>query len=111
MNYDNKRFKVLTTSENGETGNGTVFLYKQNGAVLTATYSGGQITTGHILGIVDANGTIDMRYHQINVQGELMTGICRSTPQVLPNGKIRLHEQWRWTSGDKSEGVSIIEEI
>ena len=25
--------------------------------------------------------------------------------------KIRLHENWKWTSGDKSEGNSIIEEI
>jgi len=40
-----------------------------------------------------------------------MTGICTSTPEILPDGKIRLHEKWRWTSGDLSEGESVIEEV
>ncbi len=51
-----------------------------------------------------------MRYHQININNELMTGICVSTPEKLSNGKIRLHEKWKWTSGDQSEGESILEE-
>lgn len=40
-----------------------------------------------------------------------MTGVCKSIPEILSNGKIRLYEKWKWTSGDKSEGKSIIEEI
>jgi len=51
-----------------------------------------------------------MRYHQVNQKGELMTGMCKSMPEILENGKIRLHESWEWTSGDKSKGSSIIEE-
>jgi hypothetical protein len=51
-----------------------------------------------------------MRYHQVNNKGELMTGTCQSIPEILPNGKIRLHERWEWTSGDKSLGTSVIEE-
>jgi hypothetical protein len=76
-----------------------------------ANYSGGQIISGHLIAIVDANGALDMRYHQVNTKGELMTGICFSTPEILLNGKIRLHEKWEWTSGDKSVGESIIEEL
>jgi hypothetical protein len=52
-----------------------------------------------------------MRYHQLNINHELMTGICKSKPEILNNGKIRLHETWEWTSGDKSKGNSIIEEL
>jgi hypothetical protein len=51
-----------------------------------------------------------MRYHQVNDKDELMTGICTSKPEILENGKIRLHENWEWTSGDQSKGSSIIEE-
>ena len=40
-----------------------------------------------------------------------MTGTCKSKPEILENGKIRLHESWEWASGDKSKGQSIIEEI
>lgn len=110
INYNNKIFKPLLNSENGETSSETVFEYKQTGNILTSTYAGGKILSGHLIGIVDENGRIDMRYHHINTEGELMTGICKSTPEILPNGKIRLHEKWSWTSGDCSEGASVLEE-
>jgi hypothetical protein len=111
MNYNTKKFRPIDNSENAETSNETIFEYKQNGNVLTATYLGGQIVSGHLIGLVDANGNIEMRYHQINTNGELMTGICSSKPELLSNGKIRLHEEWQWTSGDKSHGKSILEEV
>ncbi len=110
INYNNKIFRPISNTENGETSNETVFQYKQVGDILTSEYSGGKIIKGHLIGLVDENGNIDMRYHQVNDKGELMTGICKSTPELLANGKIRLHEEWEWTSGDKSKGTSIIEE-
>lgn len=110
MNYNEKIFKPIKSSGNSETTNDTIFRYKQNENILTAEYSGGSIKQGHLIGIVAEDGTIEMRYHQVNQSGNLMTGICVSKPEILPNGKIRLHEKWKWTSGDKSEGVSIIEE-
>lgn len=110
INYNNKLFKPVNNTENGETSNETVFRYKQVGNILTAEYEGGKIIFGHLIGLVDENGNIEMRYHQVNKQGELMTGICNSKPEQLANGKIRLHETWQWTSGDQSKGQSIIEE-
>src|SRR6187551_81190 len=109
-NYNGKIFRTITNTENGETSSETVFYYKQIGNVLTSEYSGGKIKIGHLIGIVDEKGNIDMRYHQVNENGQLMTGICKSKPEILANGKIRLHESWEWTSGDKSKGQSIIEE-
>ena len=110
INYNNKIFRPISNSENGETSNDTVFHYKQTGNILTAEYSGGRIIKGHLIGLVDSQGNIEMRYHQVNDNGALMTGICRSVPERLPNGKIRLHESWEWTSGDRSKGQSVIEE-
>ena len=110
-NYSGKVFKPNVNSENGETTSETIFIYKQDGNILTSEYSGGKIKLGHLIGLVDNFGTIEMRYHQINDKGELMTGICHSKPEILENGKIRLHESWQWTSGDKSKGTSIIEEL
>ncbi len=110
INYNNKVFKPLVNSENGDTNEDTVFEYKQFGNTLTSLYSGGEIKIGHLIGVVDDSGNINMRYHHINKNGELMTGKCFSTPEILDSGKIRLHEKWEWTSGDKSKGQSIIEE-
>ncbi|PSL02342.1 n-acetylglutamate synthase [Cecembia rubra] len=110
ISYNNKTFRPIQNSENGETSSETLFVYRQDGNILTSEYSGGNIIKGHLIGIVNAEGKIDMRYHQVNKNGEIMTGTCVSTPEVLPNGKIRLHEEWNWTSGDGSSGNSIIEE-
>ena len=111
MNYNGKKFKPISNTSNSETSSDTIFEYRQKGQLLTAEYSGGAIKYGHLIGLVDEMGNIDMRYHQLNQNDELMTGLCRSTPEILPNGKIRLHEKWKWTSGDQSEGESIIEEL
>jgi hypothetical protein len=110
IDYNKKIFRPISNSENGETSNETVFIYKQIGNILTSEYSGGKIRKGHLIGLVDANGNIDMRYHQVNNKDVIMTGMCKSRPEILENGKIRLHESWQWTSGDKSKGQSIIEE-
>lgn len=111
MNYNNKTFRTQRNSINGETSADTVFHYRQTGNLLTATYSGGMIKFGHLIGLVDTSGNIDMRYHQVNLKDELMTGICFSRPEILPNGKLLLHETWEWTSGDRSKGTSVVEEV
>lgn len=110
MNYHDKIFRPISNTENGETSNETLFHYKQVGNILTSEYSGRRIKYGNLVGLVDEAGNIEMRYHQVNDKDELMTGICTSKPEMLENGKIRLHESWEWTSGDKSKGQSIIEE-
>lgn len=111
MNYNNKRFRPVQNSDNRETSGETIFVYKQEGNILTSDYAGGQIKKGHLIGLVDEQGNIEMRYHQVNAKGELMTGVCFSTPEIMENGKIRLHEAWKWTSGDGSKGNSILEEM
>ncbi len=111
MNYNGKKFKTQSNSVNGETSSDTVFNYNQEGNLLKGTYSGGKIKFGHLIGLVDEMGNIDMRYHQVNIKDQLMTGTCFSRPEVLPNGKLLLRETWQWTSGDNSKGTSIIEEI
>ena len=111
INYNQKKFRAVSNSENGEIEPGVLFNYTQTGDVVTCNYSSSKIHYGHLLAKVDTEGRLDMRYHQINSNGEIMTGICVSTPELMPNGKIRLHEKWQWTSGDLSQGESILEEV
>lgn len=111
INYHNKIFRSLSNTDNGEVSGDTLFSYRQSGNIVTANYGGGSIANGHLIAVVDANGVLNMRYHHVNTSGELMTGTCISTPEIMPNGKIRLHEKWQWTSGDMSSGESVIEEV
>jgi hypothetical protein len=111
INYNNKVFVPLSNSENGEVDLAMRFVYQQTGNIVTSTYAGGRIRSGHLIALVDERGNLDMRYHQVNNKGEITTGICQSTPEQLPGGKIRMHEKWQWTSGDCSEGESLLEEL
>jgi hypothetical protein len=110
-NYNNKIFRSVSTSSNGEVNNDTFFEYKQSGNIVSAIYYGGNIIQGSLIALVNEKGELDMRYQHINQQQQLMTGTCISTPGSVDNGKIRLQEKWQWTSGDRSIGESVIEEI
>lgn len=110
INYDGKVFKSVGNSETGEVGAETIFKYHQSDDLVWAEYNGGVIVFGNLLALVDENGILDIRYQHLNRQGKLMTGVCRSTPEILPDSRIRLFEKWQWTCGDFSEGESVIEE-
>ncbi|MEM1042404.1 MAG: n-acetylglutamate synthase [Bacteroidota bacterium] len=110
VDYDGRRFRAAENSAGGEAGEATVFEYHQEGCVVWATYRGGRVAFGSLVATADAEGRLDMRYQHVNMAGRLMTGSCETTPEVLPDGRLRLHERWRWTSGDRSEGTSTLEE-
>jgi hypothetical protein len=74
------------------------------------TSCGGTIVKGMLLARKDEDGSLDMRYHHVNAEGQLMTGVCNSVVEVLGDGRYRLRERWQWTSGDCSAGESVLEE-
>lgn len=111
INYDNKKFASVENSETGEVSGETVFHYRQKGDLVWAEYAGGAIVFGTLIAKVLENDCLEMSYQHLNESGDLMTGRCFSTPEILPDGRIRLFEKWQWTSGDLSAGESIIEEI
>jgi hypothetical protein len=111
IDYDNRFFSSVTNSATGEVSNETVFHYRQKDRVVWATYEGGAIKFGTLVAKVLENDELEMSYSHVNATDELMTGICRSTPEILADGRLRLYERWQWTSGDHSQGNSIVEEI
>lgn len=110
-NLNQKIFRSIANSDNGEVDASTRFHYHQDGDLIWAEYTGGAILKGHLLGRMLADGELDFRYHHVNTAGEMMVGICRSTPQILPDGRLRYEERWQWLSGDGSAGHSVIEEV
>ena len=56
-----KNFRSVTNTENGEVTSETIFKYSQNGSIVTAEYSGGNIVTGHILATMAENGELHMQ--------------------------------------------------
>lgn len=110
FNLDGRMFRSATNTENGEVGAETVFHYHQKERVVWAEYEGGDIVKGHLVANVLASGQLDMRYHHVNVRGEIMIGKCLSTPELMSDGKLRFKEEWQWLCGDMSSGYSEVVE-
>ena len=111
ISYDGRRFASVTNTPNGDVGAETIFEYRQTGGRVRARYSGPGIAFGSLVAASDPAGALDMRYRHFTPEGELRAGTCRSTPERLPDGRLRLHEEWQWTTGDRSGGRSVLEEL
>jgi hypothetical protein len=111
INYDNRVFKSVQNSETGEVSGETLFYYHQEGNVVWAEYKGGEIIFGNLIARVYDDDSLEMCYQHLNMKGEFMTGKGVTKPEVLPGGKLRLHERWQWTCKDFSAGESVVEEI
>jgi len=109
--YGGRLFRPISSEGESDTTSETIFKYKQKDDLLTGTYAGGSVRFGQLIGTVNMAGRIDMRYHHMTVEGELVFGVCKSIPEEMENGKLRLHERWQWMSGDKSKGRTTLEEI
>jgi len=111
INYHNRKFTGVTNSPNGQVNGETIFHYQQHDNILTASYSGGSILQGHMQGVVNDDNSLDFVYHHLDVHQVLKSGHCHSVPEVLEDGRIRMHERWSWTYPIIGDGNSIVEEI
>ncbi|WP_174523017.1 n-acetylglutamate synthase [Rossellomorea vietnamensis] len=111
INYDGRKFVSIENTANGEVSSKTFFEYKQEGNILSATYSGGEIVKGTLIGIVKEDGSLQFRYNHVNIKNVIRGGQCNSTPEILSDGRIRLQESWKWLDSTQSEGESIVEEV
>ena len=107
-NYNGRTFISKSNSENGEVNGDTLFRYRQNGHILWADYSGGEIVKGQLIGNVSADGALDFHYQHVNQNGNVRIGKCHSVPHILEDGKLELHENWQWLNGDMSFGTSVL---
>ncbi len=110
FNLNERKFKSLHNSSNGEVGDDTIFHYRQEGKLIWAEYQGGQIQKGFLVGKIEGD-QLAFTYQHVNADFEAMTGKCQSTVSLTVEGKYQLNERWQWTSGDLSEGASILVEL
>ena len=75
----------------------TIFRYAEQDDVVTATYGGGPIRHGFLVGTRTAD-SLDFRYVQLHTDGSTASGHCSTELEVLPDGRIQLNETWNWES-------------
>lgn len=110
INYNGKIFSPIGNDAGCDYSIETLFVFRQTGKILTSNYSGGRIVRGHMLAIVDEDGSMKMSYHHVTIELVLIAGSGECSPEILPSGKIMLLQKWKSTTGDLVEGNLIIVE-
>lgn len=87
----------------------TIFRYAEEDGVVTATYEGGTVRRGFLVG-TRSGDSLDFRYVQLHADGSTATGHCATTLEVLADGRVRLNETWEWESRP-GRGRSVAEEL
>lgn len=107
---NNRRFTVAGNTQ-GLSGAGTVFHYLVEENAISGTYQGGRISMGHQVGRVTGADTIELLFHCLTTEGELLSGWSRGTVGVDQAGRTTLSFVWGWLSGTTGGGESSYVEL
>lgn len=110
MNLNNKKFKLVSNSENGQVDASTIFEYVQTDNKFKGVYSDDQIVYSSIVGIINSPDDIYLTYHCILKDGTINVGDAKATATMV-NEKIKLSLDWKWLAGGKGAGTSEYIEI
>jgi hypothetical protein len=107
INYDARRFSPVPAAP----GRTVVADYHQQQDLIWAEFAGGEVRRGSLAGTSAPDGELQFAYCMVLTSGESITGVCRSVPQVLGDGRIRLTEHWERFGDGADSGISILEEL
>lgn len=109
ISLDGRTLVGIANTEHGEVSGDTRFHFDQNGNRIRAHYSGGDIVDGYLVGTFDGTRW-DIRYVQINEEGDTATGHSIGEVKALDDGRVRVEDEWEWESKDGT-GESVLEEV
>ena len=95
------------TAPGGAINRETVFKFTQSGDVVEASYAGGRITVGRLIGLVQ-DATLEFRYTQLHDDHTLHGGHSTCQLELKPDGGVRIIEHYQWADG--GAGTNVIEE-
>lgn len=106
---DGRRFTAV--SGGVDVGASTVFVFTEDrlSGVVTASYSGGSVAAGSLVGVRDGS-RVEFRYSHVTVAGLVESGVSQDRISLLDDGRLRMDETWEWTSRTGS-GTSVLEEL
>ena len=100
---------AMETAPGGVIGRETEFRFHQEGDAVRASYAGGAIRHGYLVGRV-SGASLEFRYCQLQTDGVLDGG--SSTCELLrdDHGRVNVVEHFQWESREGS-GTNVIREL
>ncbi len=102
--------RTAVQSEAGAVSADTQFVFEQTGDVFSARYVGGVIVDGYLIGRLQNDGQFVFRYVQADTSGNLDAGVSSGFVERLPDGRLRMTENFQWLTRDE-HGQNVFEEL
>jgi len=107
--FNGLEFKVVSTDAAVEVGDGTRLSFEQNGRFASARYGGGKVALGLLVGTV-AGQTLESRYVQVGINGQIDAGHSTWELRTRPDGRAEMTERFTWDTRPGS-GTNEYEQV
>ena len=94
-------FRAIANSKNGTMTTETRMTFHLDDGLVTASYGGGSIAVGQVVGRHTGERTVQLLYQCLTVAGELRAG--EASARFADD---RMFLEWQWLTGDRSRGES-----
>ncbi|MBP2436749.1 hypothetical protein [Microbacterium amylolyticum] len=107
---DGRIFVAESQAAEGGVGPETVFTYHEADGDIWATYAGGEVRRGYLVGTRQGD-TLSFRYSQMNQARETASGRCTAKITATTDRRLRLEETWAWESKPGNGSSAVVELI
>lgn len=109
LNLDGRQMHAVQTAANGVINRDTIFRFAQEGSSVWASYAGGRIERGFLVGVAQ-DAKLTFHYCQLETGGVLNSGHSTCDLQRTADGLLEIIEHFQWASG-AGTGLNIIREV
>jgi hypothetical protein len=109
FNLDGRQMNAVQTAANGVINRDTVFHFTQERDAVWASYTGGRIVRGFLVGVA-RDAKLTFHYCQLETGGTLNNGHSDCELHRTADGLIEIVEHFQWASR-AGTGMNIIREI
>ncbi|GAA3100431.1 hypothetical protein [Streptosporangium carneum] len=107
---NDRRFVMVSSTASAVDPDGpTEFAYRESGGIIWGDYTGDTVVHGRFLGTRDAD-RIELTYVHLLKNGDRAGGQSTSRIETLPDGRLRLVEEFQF-AGDDRVHVSVCSEV
>lgn len=105
-NLDNLKMTVVETDPAGVVDKETEFVFAQTGNLVSASYAGGKILKGFLVGTLKFD-KLSFAYCQLQPDGKMDTGHSLCVISLTAEGKIQMTEHFEWKSRPGVSGINV----
>jgi hypothetical protein len=106
MNLAGTTFRAISNSKHGSINTETEMHFSSDEGIVIGSYTGGSVTTGHVIGKRLGDSEIEMLYQSVTVSGDIQAGRAHGRFVLDEEGRMHMYLDWQWLTGDGSAGQS-----